>query len=184
MRTRWRLSLASAAGGAVVLLAVGLSGPAAVAAPAQTMPAATMPPIYPSPLPNGAIPESGPGVKIVGNCPAWLFSDPIGFQFTSGNAVLYRIPPGAPPGVSNGANAEGQATLMDGANPTTYSGHTHLWFGQNSNPTGKAQGYFGETISFNGSGPGGSISITANPGFSSSASGNLNQWGQVKVTCS
>jgi hypothetical protein len=183
MRARWFLQLAGASSVAFVGV-LGLSGSSALAAPAQTMHAADLPPIYPSPSPNGALPSGGPGVKIVGTCPGWLFTDPVGFQFTSGNAVEYQIPPGAPPGVSNGANVEGTATLMDGLNPTAFSGHTHLWFGQNSNPTGNLENYFGETISFSGTDGTNSISITANPGFIQSASGHQSGWGQVKVTCS
>lgn len=162
---------------------LGFSASAAYAAPAMTVPAANLGPIYPSPLPSGSLPSAGPGVTIVGNCPGFLFTDPVGVSFNSGNAVFYRIPNGDPR-LANGGNIEGNATLLDGSIPTSYSGHAHLWFGQNINPTGNQQAYFGETISIQVAGPDGSITITANPGGNFSASGNSNGWGVLKVTCS
>ena len=66
-----------------------------------------------------------------------------------------------------------------------WTGHTHLWFGDNLNPTGNRQAYFGKTGSFQGSAADGtSLKIMANPGGNTSASGNFNEWGQVSVTCS
>jgi hypothetical protein len=184
---------------------LGLTGSSAFAAPAVHPPSASdLPIIYPSPDPTGALPPAGtPGVKVVGSCPAFLLGgNAIGFLFQSGNAVLYRIPPGAPPGVSNGANVEGISDLVyaapgtppSQANPngippsqtvftdSGYQGQTHLWFGTSSNANG--QSTFGETISFHGSASdGSSITITANPGSTTSASGHTNGWGQLKVTC-
>jgi hypothetical protein len=147
--------------------------------------------IYPAPDQTGQLPPPGtPGTKIDASCPSWLFQSAVGFKFTSGSAVLYRIPPGAPPGVSNGGNAQGNAMLMLGTsasdqNPTFsgYQGKAHLWFGQNSNANG--QSYFGETIAFDGTATDGtSISIHGNPGSNTSASGNTNGWGQLTVRCS
>jgi hypothetical protein len=152
-----------------------------VSAAATTMPADQLGPIYPSPLPSSALPSSGPGVTIVGNCPAFPFTDPVGFQFTSGSAVFFGS---ATNPKTNGRSIEGTATLLDDSNPTTYSGHTTLWFGQNTNPTGNLQQHFGETISFSGSGPDGSIIITAYLGATTSASGNESGRGRLKVTCS
>jgi hypothetical protein len=90
---------------------------------------------------------------------------------------------------TQGANAEGDAILVDGTTNTAYSGHAHLWFGQNTNPnfspTGNQQQVFAETIMFKGFTPDGhSISINANPGGTTSASGNMNGWGQLNLDCS
>ena len=174
---------------ALTLAATGLGIGAAMAAPATTLPAPDLGIIYPSPSQSQTLPPVGsPGVTVVGlaNCPSFLFADPqpVGFEFQSGNAVLYRISDGTP----NGGNAEGIATLVDGSTLTAYAGQTHLWFGTNINPnnngTTNQQAYFGETISFHGAAPdGSSITITANPGGNTSASGNQNGWGVLKVTC-
>lgn len=208
-------------GALVSMGAIGLSGSVAYAAAAQHPPTVTdLGVIYPSPNVTGQLPPMGaPSVTVVGTCPDFLFgtdpTDPLGGQYAigfapqSGSAVEYRIPPGAPPGVSNGANFEGIADLVyadpglapssenpngvppAGTNLTDsgYTGHTHLWFGSNTNPNfnppnGNLQQYFGETISFQGTAPNGAtITITANPGFNSSASGHMNGWGKLKVTC-
>lgn len=186
--------------------AIGLPGSAAFGAAAQHAPIGDLPVIYPSPDPTGPLPPAdSPGVTVVGSCPAFLFPTDasayaIGFLFQSGNDVFYRIPPGAPPGVSYGGNVEGIADLVHAtpglppseqnpngvppSNPvdTGYKGHAHLWFGTNFNANG--QSYFGETVSFQGTAPDGStISLTANPGSNTSASGNTNGWGKLKVTC-
>jgi hypothetical protein len=193
----------TSSGALACLGVVGLSGPAAYGAPAQHPPsAADLPVIYPSPNPTGELPPADSGIlTVTGNCPSYLFDSAIGFAFQSGHAVSYQIPPGAPPGVSNGANAEGTADLIiatpgvppssenpNGTPPSNpvdslYSGQTHLWFGSNSNANG--QSYFGETFMFQGTAPNGAtIKITGNPGFNTSAGpGNLNGWGKVFVTC-
>jgi len=139
-------------------------------------------------VPIGALELSGPGVKVASACTGTAFSflgDPIGFSYSSGSAVFYQIPPGGTIFDANGGNIEGTATLVDLATgePTSYTGHTHLWFGQNSNNNG--QFYEGATLSFNGSdGNGSSVTISANPGFIQSASGHQSGWGQEKITCS
>ena len=186
--------------------AIGLSGSAAFGAAAQHVPVGDLGPIYPSPDPTGVLPPAGsPFVTVVGSCPDFLFPTDagayaIGFVFQSGNDVLYRIPPGAPPGVSYGGNVEGISDLVyatpgqppsqdnpNGVPPSDpvdsgYQGQTHLWFGTNFNANG--QSYFGETISFQGTAPDGStISLFGNPGSNTSASGNTNGWGKLKVTC-
>ena len=201
LRPKTIIGLASA-GALACVGTVGLFGSAAFGAPAVHPPVSELGIIYPSPDPTGALPPGGPGVTVVGTCPAFLLGgNAIGFLFQSGNATLYRIPPGSPPGTSNGGNVEGIADLVyaaPGIPPTQttpgvppsqtvftdsgYQGHSHLWFGTNSNANG--QSYFGETISFSGTAPDGStISITANPGSNTSASGNMNGWGKLKVTC-
>jgi hypothetical protein len=118
-----------------------------------------------------------------------LFTDPAGFTFSSGNAVLYRPDNSGIPGLFglppfDGGNVEGTATMSDVADNTqpSYTGHAHFWYGLNYNANG--QFYFGETIMFNGTGPAGSLSLNANPGFNNSATGHQNGWGQLTVTCS
>ena len=170
---------------------VGFAATAASGAAAQHVAADKIGVIYPAPNNTGLLPPPGsPGTKIGANCPAFLFDNAIGFSFNTGSAVFYRIPAGAPPSMSNGGNVEGNATLELGTspsdqNPTSsgYSGKAHLWFGDNSNANGHS--YFGETISFHGTATDGtSISITANPGFNTSASGHTNGWGQLTIRCS
>jgi len=140
-------------GASLVTLLMGTWTGVASATAAYHVPPQDLPPIYPAEgqTPNGALPASGPGVTVVGNCPAYLFGTP-----------------------------------DDNPNPTItpYTGKTHLWFGSNTNANGHM--YFGETISFHGTTPDGShsITITANPGFNVSVSGNQNGWGVLKVTCS
>lgn len=169
--------------GALGAFTVAASADAALTVPASTFPA--IPLITDSngnPIP---LPSSG-GAEIVGNCPAFLFSDPVGFQFTSGNAVIYRIVSLNPLNI-NGGNAEGNADLVDLTTglPSGYQGHTHFWFGQNINPTGNSQFYIGDTLTFQGTGPGNSsITITGSGGGTISASGHGSGWGHLKVTCS
>ena len=199
-----RVIIRLAGAGAVACLgALGLSTPAAFGAAAQHPPSAgDLPVIYPSPDPTGLLPPPGSGgVTVTGNCPSYLFSGAVGFAFQSGNAVFYQVPAGQTPSSANGGNVEGTADLMiatpgvppsmdnpNGTPPSNpvdslYEGHTHLWFGQNSNANGHS--YFGETISFQGTAPNGAtIKLTANPGFNVSA-GPQNQsgWGKLSITC-
>jgi hypothetical protein len=98
------------------------------AAPAQQTPAQELGPItVPGFLPAGTFPN----IKVTGNCPQWLFSDAIGFLFTSGNAHFHWID--RTTGQPNGGNVEGIAKLLDNGNSTAFSGQTHAWFGQSSN---------------------------------------------------
>jgi hypothetical protein len=201
MRVKTLVGLASS-GALACLGAVGLSG-VAYGAAAQHPPVSDVPIIYPSPDQSGEIPPPGPGspTTVTGDCPSYLFGTAVGLSFQSGNVVEYRIPPGAPPGVSNGANGEGIADLIiatAGSDPTPdnpsgtlpsnpidslYSGQAHLWFGQNFNANGHS--YFGETFTFHGTAPNGAtIDLHGNPGFNMSAGpGNPNQWGKVGITC-
>jgi hypothetical protein len=155
---------------------LGASAPAAFAG-ASTFPAAGLK------IDVGSVPPPGKGVSVVGDCPGYLFTDDMAFKFTSGSAVGYG--PASNP-LTFGGNAQGDAFLFDRttASPTGYAGHLHVWFGVNVNPTGNLQNYNGETVSFNGSGPAGSITINASFGGGQSASGNPTGWAHVKVTCS
>jgi hypothetical protein len=129
----------------------------------------------------GPLPPPSKGIDVVGNCPSFAFTDNVALQFTSGTAHNYG--PGPNPGTFGG-NAEGNGTLLDNGSPAGYTGHLHAWFGVNINPTGNLQNYNGETVSFHGSGPAGSIQINASFGGGSSASGNPTGWAHVKVVCS
>jgi hypothetical protein len=184
-----KLLIRAAVAAGTLAAGAGLWASSASGAPAVTFPAQTLPIIYPSPSPDGTLPPADSGIaKISGlaDCPAFLFGDPqgaVGFKFLSGNAVANRIPDGNPADALND-NAEGIAVLVDNSTLTGYVGQTHLWLGINLNPTGNSQMKFGETIAFHGTAPDGStVSITANPGSTTSASGNTNGWGQLHVIC-
>jgi len=164
-------------------------------APAQFLPA-----IFPAEglTPDGALPPGGGGnFKITGNCPSYLFigsgtnaTDAVGFAFVDGNGHFYQVTVPGDPTSANGANVEGTATLVIGDNtnpgPTVepYTGHTHLWFGTNSNANGQMM--FAQTIAFHGVAPdGSSITIEANPGSTTAAHNNhSNGWGELTITCS
>jgi hypothetical protein len=92
----------------------------------------------------------------------WLSSDAWTLNFVSGNAVSY--------GTSNkngdwgGGNAEGQGVLQNSVGTIEYSGHLHAWFGGGTNSSAnntKQQSEQGFTLSFNGSGIAGNITINA-----------------------
>jgi hypothetical protein len=190
LRTKSIIGLAST--GALACVGIlGLTTSAAFGAKAVKVPIANVPIIVPSPD-GSPLPSSGQGVQIAPDCLnlpefGFLFTDVIGLQFDAGHAHIYRVDSQGNPG---GANVEGNATLVDVTTgyQTQWSGMTHYWFGQNTNPnfslTGNMQQYFGETVSFSGSASDGStISITANPGGVTSASGHSSGWGHLKVTC-
>jgi len=158
---------------------IGLAGTAS-AAPAVPVPIQDLPPIH-----LGVV--SGPGVNFDTNCltnpeQAFLGTDPVALDFTSGSAVLYRIADAIPPLPAGGGNIVGVATLLDNGAPSPYSGEAHVWFGTNTNDNGHL--YRGETVSFHGAALDGStVTITANPGGNTSASGNESGWFHEKVTC-
>ena len=187
-----RTLLKSAGASALACGALGFAASAASGAAAQQIPAQYVP-VIAFPAPAAAV-----GASVGANCPSWVANDDLGLQFTSGNAVEYRIDPST--GQPNGGNAEGQAYLegvvldKNGNVASTYtvpggfSGHTHVWFGSNTNPNfgpTNDQNWFGETVSFNGTSADGmsGISISASFGGGNSASGNSSGWLHVKVTC-
>jgi len=168
------------AGAVLSLGAVGISATGALGA-ATNIPAASLGPISP----GGPLPPPGtPGVNVRGNCPSFMYTDAPTFVFSSGSAVLYG--PSSNPN-TYGGNVEGTATLTwspDGGTTIdgSYVGHAHLWFGQNINNNG--QSYFGNTTSYNGSGPLGSFSVQVSGGDTTSASGHQSGWGHVNISCS
>ena len=162
--------------GASVLAFVGVLGTTVTGASAS---ATNFPAPDLGPIPMSALPSAGPGVNVSGDCPGYLFTDGVVIQFLNGTAVLYG--PASNPNTFGG-NAQGDATLTfnssGGSADATYTGHTHLWFGVNSN--NKGQFYSGQTASFNGDG----LTITASGGETISNSGHVSGWGHVNVRCS
>jgi hypothetical protein len=118
------------------------------------------------------------------------------FKFMDGNAHLYGDAVSeiteTPPVFTGtgGGNAEGDAILFVVGGSTTASGFLHAWFGFNSVGVGSPQQVQAQTIAFTGTitsaGPynGESISINANAGGTTSASGHQNGWGQLTMVCS
>jgi hypothetical protein len=164
----------------------GAAATGAFAAAATTLPASSLGTITPG---GGPLPPPGsPGTKISATCPQWLFADQAGFTFSSGNAVLYQPDNGIPGSLGlppfDGGNVQGNATMSDFVDSTqpSYTGQAHLWYGLTYNANG--QFYFGETLMFKGTGAAGSISLNANPGFVTSASGHNSGWGHLTLTCS
>jgi hypothetical protein len=134
-------------------------------------------------------------VKVSGNCVSaapWLFTDQLGFNFVSGNAHVYQVGGGTSlaPTFPGGANATGVAQLVDfNSGPPflppdgrEYTGPAHVWLGQNANANGQLVG--AETVSVSLTAPDGStISLSANPGTITSASGHQSGWGQENLSC-
>jgi hypothetical protein len=114
---------------------------------------------------NPALTGPAPSFVSIGStCPSWLATDAWTLNFTDGNAVSHGTQ--NKNGDWGGATAEGSAVLATSDGTVRYTGHATEWFGggQNSNPGGPPtqQSEMGFTFSFNGSGPGGTISIHAN----------------------
>jgi hypothetical protein len=134
----------------------------------------------------GSLPTFGPGVRVSGDCPLYMFADLATFTFLSGRKVVY----GPATGTSGGFNAEGVSSLSfsgPGGTDGTFEGHTHLWANLNLNPTGNPQLYSGVTGSVNATGVDGtvgSLSITASGGETVSATGHVSGWGHFNITCS
>ena len=183
--------------------AAGLAASPAGADAAQTMPAADLSstlglpaiPVFASPFTYPGEPAPAfvaPNTKVSGNCltaASWLFTDFVGLNFVTGNAVVYQLNsnptiPNFPPGLPGGLNAEGTAQLFDfnTGQTTTFVGPAHLWMGQNSNANGQYR--VAQTVSFTGTDLAGStISFSVNPGETHSASGHNSGWGQQNLNC-
>jgi len=129
-----------------------------------------------------------PPVTLAANCPAFLSSDDWALNFTGGgNAVSYGTE--NKNGDWGGANAEGPASLSMSTGAVEYSGHLHVWFGggQNSDPNAPPtnQSEQGFTLSFNGSGIAGNISINANiHGTTNNKGVTTSNVMHIDVTCS
>jgi hypothetical protein len=99
-----------------------------------------------------------PFVTVPANCPSFFSTDSWSLDFVSGNAVSH--------GTSNkngdwgGGAAEGQAVLTTSDGTAQYAGHLTEWGGGGQNsPNGANQTEGGFTLTFNGSGIAGNLSI-------------------------
>jgi hypothetical protein len=136
-------------------------------------------------IPPGPLP---PGVVIPGNCPAFLSTGNWMLAFVSGNAVMHFTQNAN--GDWGGLTATGQAQLTNLTTGTVeYAGQATEWGGggQNSNPGGPPtqQSAGGFTSHFHGSGPAGSIDISASQHSTTNNAGTptANKF-NVNVTCS
>jgi hypothetical protein len=140
------------------------------------MPATAFNPVIVGPAP--------PFASVATNCPGFLTSDAWTLNFISGNGVGY--------GTSNkngdwgGGNAEGTGVLATSSGTPQYQGHLHVWFGGGQNSlSGLNQTENGFTLSFQGSGPGGSITINAHTHTTTNNSGTTTaNVASATVTCS
>jgi hypothetical protein len=107
-----------------------------------------------NPLLTGPVP---PFVSVQGNCPAFLFTDPWALNFLDGNAVFHGTE--NKNGDWGGFTAQGPAVLTSSDQTVQYAGHATEWGGGGNNSGGQSEGGF--TLSFNGSGLAGSISVHA-----------------------
>jgi hypothetical protein len=198
VKIKTAIGLTGATAASIVGMAGLAAGPAGAGGNgAVNMPAEDLTSYLGVPVPVIASPFVPPGtfpnVKVSGNCDdpsvSWLFTDIVGLDFQSGNAVVYQGPSGPViPFLPGGLNAVGVATLdtLDPATftatPTDYVGRAHIWFGQNANANG--QSVIAETVTFTGTAPDGStISFNTNPGGTTSASGHQSGWGQQNLSC-
>jgi hypothetical protein len=108
-----------------------------------------------NPLLTGPAP---PFVTVLGNCPAFLFTDGWILNFVTGNAVFHDTT--NKNGDWGGFTAEGPAVLASSDGTAQYAGHATEWGGGGNNSGGQTEGGF--TLNFNGSGLAGAISIHVN----------------------
>lgn len=97
-------------------------------------------------------------VSIPSNCPSFLSKDNWTLDFAGGNSVAHFT--ANKNGFWAGGTSEGPGTLTSSDGTVEYAGHLTEWdgFGQNS-PSGANQTEFGRTVTFNGSGPAGNLSL-------------------------
>ena len=82
-----------------------------------------------------------------------------------------------------GETLTGQATFSENGGPALYAGKLTTWDGGGNNA--KAQTEIGDTLTFHGSGPAGSLDIHANFHQTTNAAGTLTaNVTNVNVTCS
>jgi hypothetical protein len=121
------------------------------------------------------------GVTLPGNCPAFLTTDAWELNFTSGNAVQHGTE--NKNGDWGGGTVEGPAILTMSDGTPEYSGHATAWFGGGNNSGGQSEGGF--TLTFNGSGTAGTISIHVDQHSTTNNSGTpTSNVFHVTVTCS
>jgi hypothetical protein len=123
-----------------------------------------------------------PFVTVGGTCPSF-FTDGTSawsLDFVSGTGVFYGVE--NKNGDWGGGNAQGTAVLTDVGTPV-YSGHAHLWFGGGNNAGGQSEQTF--TVSFQGSGTAGNITIIGNGHLTTNNNGTLtSNFQKATVTCS
>jgi hypothetical protein len=131
-----------------------------------------------NPVRQGPLP---PFVVVPANCPSFLSADVWTLDFVSGNAVSH--------GTSNkngdwgGGTAEGQATLTTSDGVVQYAGHLVEWGGGGNNAAGQSVNGF--TLTFNGSGIAGNLTIHADIHSTTNNSGTPTSGHRnVTVTCS
>jgi hypothetical protein len=131
-----------------------------------------------NPILNGPPP---PFVTIPANCPAFLSTDAWNLNFVSGNGVFHDTT--NTNGDWFGFTGQGQAQLATSDNTVQYAGHLTAWFGSGNNSGAQTENGF--TMTFNGSGIAGSLSIHVESHMTTSNSGTPTATAQhVTVTCS
>jgi len=122
-----------------------------------------------------------PFVTIPSNCPAFLSTDTWTLDFESGNAVSHGTE--NKNGDWGGFTAEGPAILATSDNAVQYAGHLVEWGGGGNNSGGQTEGGF--TLTFNGSGIAGSLSIRVTGHSTTNNAGTPTvNFQKVRVTCS
>jgi len=107
-----------------------------------------------NPVLTGPVP---PFASVRGNCPDFLLSDSWAVNWVDGNSVSHGTE--NKNGDWGGFTAEGPAVLTSSDGTVQYRGHATVWGGGGNNKAGQSEGGF--TLSFNASGPVGTISIHA-----------------------
>jgi hypothetical protein len=122
-----------------------------------------------------------PFVVLPSNCPSFLSTDTWALNFVSGNSVSH--------GTSNkngdwgGGTSEGQAALTTSDNTVQYNGHLTEWGGGGNNKAGQSMGGF--TLTFNGTGIAGSLSIHVTGHMTTNNAGTETvNFQNVTATCS
>ena len=184
MRLKIFTRAACLAAGALTVGSLALLSPSASASPSNGVTSGAMhcDPSDPlcgiNPVITGPPP---PFVTIPANCPSFLSVDTWTLDFVSGNAVGH--------GTTNkngdwgGQTAEGQAVLTTSDGIVQYAGHLTEWGGGGNNSGGQSTGGF--TLSFNGSGIAGNLTIHVSQGATTNNSGTpTGSHRNVTVTCS
>ena len=122
-----------------------------------------------------------PFVNVSSNCPSFVASSAWELNLVSGSAVFHFTSNNN--GDWGGGTMQGQAVLSTPDGTAQYSGHVTQWFGQGNNSGGQTEQGF--TLSFNGSGPAGKISIHANGHTTTNNAGTTtSNFNNGTVTCS
>jgi hypothetical protein len=122
-----------------------------------------------------------PFVTIPTNCPSFLSTDAWSLDFTSGNTVFHGTE--NKNGDWGGFTAEGWAVLTDSHGTVEFAGHLTEWGGGGNNSGGQTAGGF--TLTFNGSGIAGSLSIRVTGHTTTNNAGTpTSNFQNVTVTCS